>query len=218
MTEQTSIKTGAIVLVTAGIMILIFFLQSLFPVLDDMLALKASEFFQEPWTILTAGFAHGSPSHLYGNLFFLVLFGIILERLLGAERFVYLLLSAIVIANISAFFFYTNTNVLGASGAVSTFLVALAVFQPRMVGIYFGIPMRMWAVLFFWLLLNLIRTAGETNVAAEAHLFGGVFGLAVGLYLRRHGYQRPQPSNHKKKEPTDISEEDIDRWEERHMR
>ena len=85
--------------------------------------------------------AHGSVSHLLGNLFALFLFGLILEGTLGSERYVLLLFAAAVAGNLAGIGSYDR--VLGISGGILGVIGALAVLRPTMVVWISGLPMPM---------------------------------------------------------------------------
>lgn len=197
----------------SGGIVLIYLLQHLVPGLNT-LSFVASDVLWEPWTIVTSFFLH-SPSdymHLLNNLFFLAVFGFMLERTVGTKRFLAIFFSSGVFANLSAFIFYPNTPVLGASGAVSGIVAAMATLRPRALGLFWGVPVPMWAAFLGWIATNLVGTAATGgNIAFEAHLFGLASGLLFGLYIRRtHPWSE-------RSEDEDEVEFDVEAWEEKYM-
>ncbi|MBC7923275.1 MAG: rhomboid family intramembrane serine protease [Ferruginibacter sp.] len=68
--------------------IAVFFLQNIFPLLENYLGLRyvRAETFA-PYQFLTYMFAHGSVGHLFGNMFALFMFGPLLEQSWGPKRF-----------------------------------------------------------------------------------------------------------------------------------
>ena len=68
--------------------VLVFFLQTQFPVITSLGALYpiGSVNFQ-PWQFITYMFLHGSIGHIFSNMLGLVFIGASLERVWGAERF-----------------------------------------------------------------------------------------------------------------------------------
>ncbi len=200
-------------IISAGI-IAIYVLQLLAPGVTG-LSFVASEFAAAPWTILTSIFLHnpGDYMHLLNNLFFLVVFGFMLENIIGTKKFLGLYLGGGILANLSAFIFYPATPVLGASGAISAIIAALAVIRPRDMGLFWGVPVPMWAALLGWIVTNLVGAAATGGgIAYEAHLFGLAAGAVAGLFFR---------SEHSRSDSQDDTvDEDIDmeQWEEEWMR
>ncbi|MDY6765864.1 MAG: rhomboid family intramembrane serine protease, partial [Candidatus Nanohaloarchaea archaeon] len=182
-------------LLLAAAIILVYLLQLVFPGLTG-LSFVAAEFGAAPWTIITSLFLHdpGDYMHLLNNLFFLAVFGFMLENIIGTRRFLGLFLGGGVLANLSAFIFYPGSPVLGASGAISAVVAALAVIRPRDMGLFWGVPAPMWAVLLGWVATNLAGAAATGGgIAFEAHLFGLAAGTASGLFLQdEHSREREE--------------------------
>lgn len=193
-------------------MVVIYLLQLIFPAVTDFLAFNTSLVSSKPWTILSSVFVHSVNDymHLLNNMFFLVVFGTVLEHYLGWKRFAGLFVLSGMFANVSAFFFYQGSTVLGASGAISGIVACLAVIKPRKIGIFWGVPLPMWLVFLGWVVTNLVSTAASSNVAYEAHLFGLFFGAVAGLFFR--------DGSEEDGERFEMDEESLRRWEERHMR
>lgn len=206
---MTRVKYSSLVL--SGAIIAIYVLQLSFPPVTE-LSFVAADFFSEPWTIVTSVFLH-SPSdfmHLLNNLFFLAVFGFMLENIIGTRKFLGLFVVSGVLANLSAFAFYPTTPVLGASGAISGVIAALAVIRPRDIGLFWGVPVPMWAALIGWIVTNAAGAAATGgNVAFEAHLYGLFVGAMIGLLLRRE--------HAAVKDDADEPDIDIEEWEEEYM-
>lgn len=68
--------------------VIVFIAQGVFPKLTMELALypPMSESFM-PWQYITNIFAHGSLSHIFFNMFGVVIFGSMLERVIGSQKF-----------------------------------------------------------------------------------------------------------------------------------
>lgn len=156
------------------------------------------------WKFLTSIFGHSSLEHLFNNLFFIGLFGSILERLSSSRTLLATFLVSALFANISAFIFFPSSFIIGASGGGMGIMAALAVYRPNQIGLALGIPVPMWAALGMYIFTNLAGLTGSTSVAYEAHLLGMVAGGLIGLYLR-------DSSDKSREEKTD----DMDNWRER---
>lgn len=171
---------------------------------------------------------HSSGEHLMNNLFFLGLFGTLYEVMTSRETFIYTFIVSAVFANFTAFIFYTDAYIIGASGGAMGVMAALAVYRPRKIGLALGVPVPMYAVLAIYVIINLAGLGVATGTAYEAHLFGLFTGSLIGLWLRdqdeRPEKRRAGPGKKrreevledrgvKKKEKKD--EEVVENWEER---
>ena len=142
-----------------------------------------------PWQLITHAFLHGSPMHLFFNMWGLFLFGGILEDRWGALRLTAYYLFAVLggAASQMAFAAYAGdaTPMVGASGGVFGLLLAFAVLFPeqRLILIFLPIPIpaRIFASLYAAVELGLGLTGTWTGVAHFAHLGG----MAAGwIFLR----------------------------------
>lgn len=171
------------------------------------------------WKFFTSFFGHSDAQHLYNNLFFIALFGTI-YRLLTSEKIFWgtFFVSAIG-ANLTAFIFYPDSFIIGASGGAMGIISALAVYKPRKIGLALGVPAPMYVVLIMYLLINFAGLTGSSSVAYEAHLFGLVTGFLIGMWLREEDRKRdraPKKSSEDKEEELNW-EEKIRNWEEKYM-
>lgn len=201
-----------------GLMSLIYLFEILLPGLEQVMSLRPSVFVGEPWTILTSIFAHSDSDvmHLVNNMFWLSIFGTVLERWVGSKRFLFLFIASGIVANISAFTFYFDSSVLGASGAVSGVIFALAALKPRSLGFSMGAPMPMWGVAVIWFFTNaLMSLANVPGIASEAHIYGAVFGVLTGLYWREGMDMKREEGE--KIEDVEIPEEYIREWERKYL-
>ena len=165
------------------------------------------------WKFFTSIFGHSDLEHLLNNLFFIGLFGSIYERWTSSELFLWTFLVSALIANISAFIFFPENFIIGASGGGMGLMAALAVYRPNQPGLALGIPVPMWAALILYILIDLAGLTGANSVANEAHLLGILVGSIIGLHLR--------DNDEEEKEEDDLEMENfrekIRRWEERWM-
>lgn len=143
--------------------------------------------FESHWMNFFLSFVgHSSLEHLFNNLFFIGLFGTLFELLTSRKIFIYTFFVSAIFANLSAFIFYTDSAIIGASGGAMGLLSALAVYRPKKIGLALGVPVPMWAVLIIYILINSAGLGVETGTAYEAHLFGLVTGALIGLGLRNN--------------------------------
>ena len=139
---------------------------------------------QQPWTLITAMFLHGSFSHLLFNMYALLLFGPLVERKIGKKRFLILYFVAGLVASFAALYY---PAALGASGAIMGVLGMVIMLFPRMrVLFFFIVPMSMRTAGIIFAAIDLFGFfAGGTGVAHLAHLGGLAIGIAYGFYLLR---------------------------------
>ncbi|WP_414837060.1 rhomboid family intramembrane serine protease [Candidatus Nanohalococcus occultus] len=166
------------------------------------------------WKFFTSFFGHSGPEHLLNNVFFLALFGSIYERLTSGKTFLLTFLVSAIFANLTAFIFFPETSIIGASGGAFGILTALAVYEPRRIGLALGVPMPMWATLAVYTLIQfagLTATGGST--AFEAHIFGMLAGAPIGYMLRSSGKEELE----QKELEEDSWQERISKWEEKWM-
>ncbi len=142
-------------------------------------------------TVFTSMFLHGGLDHIFGNMWFLFIFGDNVEDKLGRAKYIiFYLLSGIAA---TAAHFLTNIGsvipAIGASGAISGVLGAyLAMFPKVRVHVLSRVgatTVPAYLMLVFWFVLQLIFGAvslvGGTGsgIAFFAHIGGFVFGYAV---------------------------------------
>jgi membrane associated rhomboid family serine protease len=155
----------------------------------ELFGLQTATFIQQPWTIVTNLFVHGSIWHLLFNMLTLYFFGTFLLRLVSIRTFLIIYFLGGIVGNIffmlSAFFWFLASPfsiVIGASGAIFALGGTLTVLMPRLRVFVFPIPvpMPLWvAVIGGFVILSFIG-----GVAWQGHLGGLVLGLLAGFVLR----------------------------------
>jgi membrane associated rhomboid family serine protease len=90
----------------------------------------------EPWQLVTYAFLHGSPTHLFFNMFALYMFGPDVEDLLGSARFRVFYLACVVGAAltqllVSATVYPSTAPTLGASGGIFGLLLCYGMAFPH---------------------------------------------------------------------------------------
>ncbi len=170
------------------------------------------------WSFLTYAFLHGSWSHLIFNCLWLLIFGTIVARYLGAARFLLLAAASAIAGAFVTLMLHWGENYLmiGASGAVSGLMAAAVPIMygrgrltaGRLMGdgltarpLSFGDLLRNRNAVIFtlvWLIITLLSGATgftgnsfleEGGIAWEAHIGGFIGGLA-GFYLLQAGVMR----------------------------
>ncbi|MDD5192012.1 MAG: rhomboid family intramembrane serine protease [Candidatus Nanoarchaeia archaeon] len=189
------------------ICIIVFMMQLLIPGFTEFFVLNQASFF-EVWRFLTSIFLHASVTHLLFNLFALGLFGIILEKLIGSNKFLIVFFASGIIANLIAVNFYASS--LGASGAIYGILGCLAVIRPLMMIWAFGFPMPMFIAAILWVGAGVFGIFMPSNVGDIAHLSGIAVGFIIGLILREWRTA--------KRELIRLPEGYMRNWEDRYVR
>lgn len=179
-------------------------------------ALVSQSIWARPWTLITHMFMHGGYLHLFYNMFALALFGSILEKYVGYKTFLILFFVGGIFSSIADIMFYNIT--LGASGAIFAVLGSLAALRPKLVVWAFGAPMYMIIAVILWTLIDLVGVFYPDNIAHFSHLFGLAFGVIYGLWLRTINKEHKKKPSKKEKQKEIISDEELDRWEEKWMK
>jgi uncharacterized protein len=202
----------------SGLMIAIFIFQVLFSGFTDLFVLNSGSYAQ-PWRFLTAVFLHGGLAHLVYNLFALVLFGSILESLIGSRRFLLVFFVTGILANLISVNFYSSS--LGASGAILGIIGALVFVRPMLTVWAFGLPMPIFVAGIFWVVGDLIGAYGFftgnpiNNKGNIAHLSGMFFGLLFGVAFRNSARGRKR---RERRRGVNIGEGNFRKWEEAYLR
>jgi uncharacterized protein len=193
--------------------VIIFIMQNLFSSFTNLFILN-SDSFPQVWRFLTAIFLHGSLSHIIYNMFALLMFGSILEYIIGGKRFLFVFFSTGLLANIIGFFFYNSS--LGASGAIFGIIGALVIIRPMMMIWAFGMPLPMFLAAALWVMGDLLGLYSYfignpiSNTGYIAHLAGVFFGFIFGFLFRERRII-------KNKSNFSIDNNTIKEWEDRYL-
>lgn len=150
----------------------------------------------DPVSLFTHMFMHGGWGHLFGNMLFLLLFGVPMERHWGARR----LLPLYLLSGLAAAGLYilthrgSDTGLVGASGAISGLMgIYCASYGFRRIEFFYTLGFLFgsfrapaFAVFPLWVGWELLqKLLFDTNVAYMAHVGGLLGGLTLTLLLRR---------------------------------
>lgn len=172
-----------------------------------------------PINFFSYQFLHGSFSHLIANVWYLMVFGFILENALGPWAFIIFSLSAGALAVVPEIWIQSGQSmpIVGASGAVAFMMGAVAFMFPKAKIRFlflliplpnapstFFLPIRY--LVYFWLFLQFSGLAYHSlispkPVAYATHLGGFLLGALLGLAYRK----RTQPAF----EDIDLSGKDL---------
>jgi len=173
----------------------VFVLQVLlYPAIDINFGFIPKYAVERPWTFITAVFLHGGFSHLFVNMFVLLMFGIFLESRVGRRNYLLIFFLAGIVGNVSYMLLTPGSATigLGASGAIYGLMGALVVLLPFMVVYVWGmVPMPLLFVAVLWALGDIFGLfTPADNIGHEAHLAGLVIGLLFGFYLRQQAKRK----------------------------
>ena len=146
-------------------------------------------------TLFSSMFLHAGWLHILGNMVFLFVFGIHVERSMGGVRFLIFYLICGLGANALEIATSAGSNLpgLGASGAISGVLAGYLVLYPTShvktlipVGFFFWTArLPAWVFIGFWFVLQVVEgvmslsTVSSGGVAYSAHVGGFVTGLVL---------------------------------------
>jgi uncharacterized protein len=191
----------------------VFILQNIIPGFTNVFVLNSDAVDNfEIWRFVSAMFLHGGMVHLMYNLFALLLFGFILEKLIGSKKFLIVFFVSGIVANLVSVNFYGSS--LGASGAIYGVLGAIIILRPMMMVWAFGVMMPMFIAGILWIVGDIMGVFGfgKEGVGNIAHLSGIGFGLLFGLWSRFF-----VNGSLKGVEKVEVPEEIVDDWERRWM-
>lgn len=170
--------------------------------------------FFKPYQLVTHMFMHGGFTHIFFNMYTLFIFGSVLERVWGSQKFLfYYFVTGIGAALLHLGVMYLElqgymadamagdimarggiqkllmTPTVGASGAIYGLLLAYGMLFPNNVMQLIFPPVALkakWFVLIFGALELLLGVSGGGNVAHFAHLGGMIFGFFLILYWKKN--------------------------------
>jgi membrane associated rhomboid family serine protease len=135
--------------------------------------------------MISSAFLHGNGMHLAFNMFSLLMFGSMMEHLLGVGPYLLLYFGAMLTGDFLSLLTHRNHphySAIGASGAVSGVIFAAIIFQPQMkIGMFFIppiIPAWIFGILYTAYSIWGVR-AKRDNIGHEAHLGGALGGMGI---------------------------------------
>jgi membrane associated rhomboid family serine protease len=149
------------------------------------------------WTLLTSSFSHYHLLHLLLNMYVLKEFGDYLELNMGSQKFLILYLFAGLVSSFSHCFFSRyfllkpDLSALGASGAISGLLAAIAYLNPKKKVYFIGLfPVSLVYGVSLLVLIDLRGIWGQYQgemsfIGHGAHLGGCIGGLIFAFVMKR---------------------------------
>lgn len=150
-----------------------------------------------PLRLFSALFIHADGWHLAGNMLFLLLFGMGVERVFRSRWCVFLFLVCGALANLVTAWVFKGVSapIIGSSGAVSALIGAYLYLFPRArlgvvlpLGLYFQfVRVPAQHLIGLWLLLQVLYTVATPDLSAVAwlaHVVGFIAGFVLAILLR----------------------------------
>lgn len=146
------------------------------------------------WQFISYAFLHGGFMHIFGNMFFLYLFGNNVNDKLGGVGYICFYLAGAVFSGIGHTLL-SGVSALGASGAVAAVTGAyLVLFPQTMITVIYWffiigtmeVP-ALYFIVFKLIFIDNVIARYTPNVAYDAHLAGYVFGIAAMLLMLAGG-------------------------------
>ena len=139
-----------------------------------------------PWTLLTYAFLHSGFWHLFFNMLVLNFSSRLFLTFFTQKQFFGLYILSAIFAGFAfaTVFYFMNiqTNIVGASAAVMSILVATTTYQPLMVVRLFLLGnVKLWHLTAVIILLDAMQVLAENSGGHVSHLAGAVFGI---VYIR----------------------------------
>ena len=167
-----------------SICLVVFAAQLMVPGFESRVAIHGLLVSREPWTVITAAFAHAGLLHLGMNMLALLLVGRPLEALFGHMRFLVLYLVSALGGSALTLVWLTMLDLpdrqatyLGASGAIFGLFGTLVVLQ--------FMKLIDASNLFLIVGLNLVISFTFPGIAWQAHVGGMLVGAGIGWAMAR---------------------------------
>ncbi len=188
-------KPPLVTYITAALCVLVFYFQL---TSDITSSLQYDPTSWNPLTMLTASFAHGSWTHLLGNLIFFLAFAPALEALIGSTlRYIALMLFIALVTGVS----YSIATLIGSIEALPTLgfsgvvmgMIGLSAYMMPLARIrVFGWFILFWKIFYVpaWILavfyigldlLEMISAESYGGINLVAHVAGGMAGYGFGF-------------------------------------
>ena len=136
------------------------------------------------WQLFTSIFVHANLVHLFGNLIFLMIFGLGVETLYGWRKYYIIYFASGIFGSLLSLLLGLNTISVGASGAIFGLFGAVTIYSRKM-NVQTVLVALMYTVYFFIL-----------NIGVNVNVFAHAGGLIVGLILGYRYSQKLSDENH----------------------
>lgn len=154
----------------------------------------------KPWTLLTYSFVHLELGHIFFNLLGLYFLGQFFGRELGGKKLIGLYILGAVGAGLffllidNLFYYYNDAiPVIGASGSIIAFLIALATLRPNQtVQLFFILPVKLLWIAIAAVVIFTLNITGGNGGGEITHLGGALMGFTFAkFYLKGKDITKP---------------------------
>ena len=191
-------KSNSVIFPLIVINTVVFILEQLMPNLFSNFVLNTGMIFIQPWSIITSMFMHANFSHIFFNMYVLLMFGPLIEQRIGSKRFLGIYFLSGIVASLGFAFYHEiilnlSSSAVGASGAIMGIIGMVIILVPDLqVLFFFVLPMSMRTAGIIFALFDLFGVFYIPGIANTAHLFGMATGLIYGWYLlkKKKTFQR----------------------------
>jgi membrane associated rhomboid family serine protease len=146
--------------------------------------------FWKPWSIISYAFFHSGIFHLLMNMLMLFYVGRLFTTFFTQKQLLGTYILGGFFSGIIYIIGYTflpalinvNADMVGASGAIMTILIATVTYQPFMEVRLFGVwKLPLWQIAFLFLFIDMIQLSINNTGGHIAHLAGALFGF---IYIK----------------------------------
>lgn len=163
-------------------------LEALFVLPYDFMA-----YLNQPWSLLSYSFLHSGIWHVGINMYMLYWFGNLVLNLFSGKRFLTIYLLGGIMGGLFFLLSYnlfplsaTPGPVVGASGAVMAIMVFMATYAPNTEVRIIKWNLKLWHVVGFFVLIDLVRLPTSGNAGGLlVHVGGAIFGYIYALQLAK---------------------------------
>jgi membrane associated rhomboid family serine protease len=161
----------------------------MFGLSSDPFILDERAFWSQPWRIATTVLPHGSPFHLFFNIFWTWTLGVAIEHIFGPRRWALLVIGSAAVSSASEW--AVTSSPIGLSGvgyAMFTFLWSMGRRDPRLAVLIDRRTVQVFAAWFFVCIA--LTVSGAMNVANVAHGVGALVGYLVAAIVAPRKFPR----------------------------
>ena len=143
------------------------------------------------WQLITYQFMHADITHILFNMFFLWMFGMEVENIMGSRKFLIFYLTCGTGAGLLQIFLPPLIGegvglTIGASGAIWGVMIAFAMYFPdRYILFWFLIPIKAKYLIAFFFIIEFLSIGNASLIAHLAHVGGALTGLIYILIDRK---------------------------------
>ncbi len=204
MVEIEYYEFKGMVIWISGLLFIIHLLQLFIPGFTEFFVLNGEKIY-EIHRMFTSIFLHANINHLLQNIIGLIMFGIVLEAVIGWKRFLEVFILSGLVGNIAILLYDPSVIALGSSGALMGIIGALTYLRPFM-PVYFYVPLPVISLSVIYILINIFGLIYPTdNIGYAAHIGGFIAGMVWG-YLNKDKYKEEKP---KLEDDLDLDDEEI---------